>query len=39
VIGPFLSGGSIVDADVVRPAGTPGRDAFGRMNLITRSAD
>ncbi len=34
VIGPILSGGGIVDADIVRPAGTPGRDAFGRMNII-----
>ncbi len=33
-VGPTLSGGSIVDADLVRPEGTPGRDAFGRMALF-----
>ncbi len=33
-IGPALSGGAIVDADVVRPAGTEGKDAFGRMGLF-----
>ncbi len=33
-VGPVLSGGAIVDADVVRPAGAPGHDAFGRMGLF-----
>ncbi|MER2563536.1 MAG: CehA/McbA family metallohydrolase [Myxococcaceae bacterium] len=33
-VGPALSGGNIVDADLVRPEGTPGRDAFGRMALF-----
>ena len=33
-VGPILSGGNIVDADVVRPAGQPGRDVFGRMGLF-----
>lgn len=33
-IGPLLSGGGIIDADLVRPAGEPGRDAFGRMGLF-----
>jgi hypothetical protein len=33
-VGPILSGGNIVDADVVRPAGQAGRDAFGRMGLF-----
>ncbi len=33
-VGPLLSGGGIIDADVVRPAGEPGDDAFGRMQLI-----
>jgi hypothetical protein len=32
--GPILSGGAIVDADIVRPAGQPGRDLFGRMGLF-----
>lgn len=32
-VGPFLSGGGIVDADLRRPAGEPGRDVFGRMAL------
>ncbi len=34
VTGPLLSGGGIVDADLRRPAGEPGRDAFGRMALF-----
>ena len=34
VIGPMLAGGGIVDADVVRPAGAPGRDVFGRTTII-----
>lgn len=33
-VGPLLSGGNILDADVVRPEGQPGRDAFGRMGLF-----
>lgn len=33
-VGPALSGGNILDADLVRPEGTPGRDAFGRMALF-----
>lgn len=33
-IGPVLSGGAIVDADLVRPAGAEGKDAFGRMGLF-----
>jgi hypothetical protein len=33
-VGPILSGGSIIDADVVRPAGQAGRDAFGRMGFF-----
>ena len=33
-VGPLLSGGAIVDADLQRPAGEPGRDAFGRMALF-----
>ena len=32
-VGPFLSGGGIVDADLQRPAGEAGRDVFGRMSL------
>lgn len=32
--GPLLSGGGIVDADLRRAAGEPGRDAFGRMALF-----
>jgi hypothetical protein len=32
--GPLLSGGGIVDADLKRAAGEPGRDAFGRMGLF-----
>lgn len=32
--GPLLSGGGIIDADLRRPAGEPGRDAFGRMGLF-----
>ena len=34
VTGPLLSGGGIVDADLQRAAGEPGRDAFGRMALF-----
>ncbi|MHB8875070.1 MAG: CehA/McbA family metallohydrolase [Myxococcaceae bacterium] len=33
-VGPVLYGGSIIDADLVRPQGAPGRDQFGRMGLI-----
>jgi hypothetical protein len=33
-VGPILSGGHIVDADLVRPAGEAGRDLFGRMGLF-----
>ncbi len=33
-VGPIPVGGQIVDADLVRPAGQSGQDAFGRMNLI-----
>ncbi len=33
-IGPLLSGGGIIDADLQRAAGEPGRDAFGRMALF-----
>ncbi len=33
-IGPILSGGHIVDADIVRPSGEAGRDGFGRINLM-----
>lgn len=32
-VGPFLSGGGIVDADVQRASGEAGRDVFGRMSL------
>lgn len=32
--GPALSGGGIVDADLQRAAGEPGRDGFGRMALF-----
>ena len=34
VVGPLLSGGGIIDADLQRPAGEPGHDAFGRMALF-----
>ncbi len=34
IMGPLLSGGGIVDADLQRAAGEPGRDAFGRMALF-----
>jgi hypothetical protein len=34
IMGPLLSGGGIVDADIQRPSGEPGRDAFGRMALF-----
>lgn len=33
-VGPALSGGNLLDADLVRPEGAPGRDAFGRMGLF-----
>ena len=33
-VGPLLSGGNIIDADVVRAPGAPGRDAFGRSSLF-----
>ncbi|MBK7860535.1 MAG: CehA/McbA family metallohydrolase [Archangiaceae bacterium] len=33
-VGPVWNGGHLIDADVQRPSGEPGRDAFGRMNLI-----
>ena len=33
-VGPLLSGGAIIDADLQRAAGEPGRDAFGRMALF-----
>lgn len=33
-VGPVPSGGHLVDADLQRPAGEAGRDAFGRMNMI-----
>lgn len=33
-VGPVPSGGHIIDADLRRPAGHAGQDAFGRMNLI-----
>lgn len=33
-VGPIPSGGHVIDADLQRPAGQPGQDAFGRMNLI-----
>jgi hypothetical protein len=33
-VGPLLSGGHIIDADVVRPESEPGRDVFGRLGLI-----
>lgn len=33
-VGPLLSGGGIVDADLQRASGEPGRDAFGRMALF-----
>lgn len=33
-VGPIPTGGHIIDADVQRGASEPGRDAFGRMNLI-----
>ncbi|MFT3837754.1 MAG: CehA/McbA family metallohydrolase [Myxococcaceae bacterium] len=32
-VGPLLSGGGIIDADVLRGS-APGQDAFGRMELI-----
>lgn len=34
VVGPLLSGGGIVDADVQRASGEPGHDGFGRMALF-----
>lgn len=33
-VGPVLSGGAIIDADVARAAGEAGQDAFGRMGLF-----
>ncbi|MFZ5446711.1 MAG: CehA/McbA family metallohydrolase [Myxococcota bacterium] len=33
-IGPLLSGGGIIDADLQRASGEPGHDAFGRMALF-----
>ncbi|MFO0600584.1 MAG: CehA/McbA family metallohydrolase [Myxococcaceae bacterium] len=33
-VGPLLSGGGIIDADLQRPAGEPGRDGWGRMALF-----
>lgn len=33
-VGPMVGGGGIIDADIVRPAGEPGRDALGDMQLI-----
>ena len=30
-IGPLPFGGNIIDADVIRPAGEPGRDSFGEI--------
>jgi hypothetical protein len=33
-IGPILSGGHIVDADIQRPSGEPGQDGWGRINLM-----
>lgn len=33
-VGPLLSGGGIIDADLQRAAGEPGRDSFGRMALF-----
>lgn len=33
-VGPILSGGHLVDADVARAPGEAGRDAFGRMGLF-----
>ncbi len=33
-VGPLLSGGGIIDADLQRASGEPGHDAFGRMALF-----
>lgn len=33
-VGPLLSGGGIIDADLQRAAGEPGHDGFGRMSLF-----
>lgn len=33
-IGPQPYGGTIIDADVVRPAGEPGRDQFGELGVL-----
>ncbi len=33
-VGPLLSGGGLIDADLVRPEGQGGRDVFGRMGLF-----
>jgi hypothetical protein len=33
-IGPILSGGHIIDADIQRPSGEAGRDGWGRINLM-----
>ncbi len=33
-VGPIPSGGHLIDADIQRPAGEAGQDAFGRMNMI-----
>ncbi len=33
-IGPVLYGGAIIDADLVRPEGEPGKDQFGRMAVV-----
>lgn len=33
-VGPLLSGGHLIDADLVRGAGEPGRDVFGRSALF-----
>ncbi|MDX2012391.1 MAG: CehA/McbA family metallohydrolase [Myxococcaceae bacterium] len=33
-VGPLLSGGNLIDADLVRGANEPGRDVFGRSALF-----
>ncbi len=34
VLGPAPYGGAIIDADLKRPAGQPGRDAMGKLGLL-----